>query len=403
MAHYISKDFVHQGCGLILNPDEVWNFIPYSVQKNIKKAIRNNVRIEKVSGNSDDIEILRLMWYDYNDPNMPTNLNENEFMFIAYNEENEAIGAVILLPVGNHLFLNNLAGSKKGKSLGIQDYLLWHCVNYFKDSVFKYIDVGVSYRPMLYNFFKKWQTIAYPVIFNKPEYTIKISDKPFNTSIYKNPTENYEFEALELLKKLFQSEKITFIPNKLYAESILNELGFEVINNSLNFFDNKIETPFYIELNRLFSVQFGCILVNLEINDSDIWNKFHCLDVYKRQFTFSTIYQEINTFEKLIEKRIENYKKFEDYFLIEDISAVSKDMNIPEFFYFYHHLNEKYHNKLIEFEIQHFYDEKKAIIGLPVHQNISMEQIEYIYAIFRGILNLCSEWEHTDNYKEFKI
>jgi len=75
-------------------------------------------------------------------------------MYIAYNNLNEAIGVIILLPVGNHLFLNNLAGNTKGKELRIQDYLLWYCVNAFKDSGYKYIDVGVSFRTSLYEFFK---------------------------------------------------------------------------------------------------------------------------------------------------------------------------------------------------------------------------------------------------------
>ena len=400
MAHYISKDFVHQGCGLILNPDEVWNYIPYSVQKNIKKAIRNNIIVKKVSGNKDDIEILKQMWYDYDDPNMPTALSDNEYMFLAYLDE-EAIGAVILLPIGNHLFLNNLAGSKLGKTYGIQDYLLWHCVNYFKDSNFKYIDVGVSYRPMLYKFFKKWQTISYPVIFNKPENLISISANPFNPSQYHIPKSNLEAESIDLLKKLLNTAQITFIPNKHYAESILNELGFSAINNTFNFYNKKNDTPYFIELNKLFSVQFGCLLVNVEISDSDIWNKFHCLDVYKRQFTYSAIHSELVKFDGIIKKREENYNSFKEYFLLEDIFPILKNEAIAEYFYFLHHLNDKYHNKLNEFEIKHYYDEN-GIIGLPIHQNISESQIEYIYAIFRGILNLCSEWEHTDNYQEYK-
>jgi len=184
MSGYISKDFVHRGCGLLLKPEEVWEEIPYSVQKNIKKAQTNNVKIEKVSGAQSDIEVLKSMWYDPEDPNMPNRLSGNEFMFIAYNSRNIPVGAVILLPVGNHLFLNNLAGNEEGKALRVQDYLLWHCVNYFQDSNFKYIDVGVSYRQTLYDFFRKWQTISYPVIFNVPTYSYDTALNPFNLNHY---------------------------------------------------------------------------------------------------------------------------------------------------------------------------------------------------------------------------
>ncbi len=402
MAHYISKDFVHYGCGLILEPDKVWELIPYSVQKNIKKAIRNHVRIEKVIGSKEDIEVLKSMWYDYDDPNMPYQLSVDDYMFIAYNGMNEPIGAVILLPVGNHLFLNNLAGNAKGKALGIQDYLLWHTVNFFKDSRFKYIDVGVSYRQMLYNFFKKWQTISYPVIFNKPESVIKISDKPFVPQLYTIPSDNEELSTT-LLKEIFDTPKITFVPNIQFAETILTLLEYEVINSTFDYKNAKKNKPYIIDLTRLFTVQFGAIIVNLEINDTDMWNKFHCLDVYKRKFVLNAIYNEINNLSVSIENRKRNYLQFENYFLIEDILPILNEQFIYEYFYFSHNLNDKYHRKLVEFEIEHKYNQANSIIGLPVHQNLSYNHIEYIYAIFRGILNLCSEWEHTDNYKEIKI
>ena len=153
---YIGKDIIHQGCGLPLNAELVWDSIPHSVRKGIKKAERNDVKIRKVAGTPEDIKVLVDIWYDPEDPNMPTQLTDQEFMFIA-EHEGKPIGAVILLPVGNHLFLNNLAGSPDGKKLHIQDFLLWHCVKYFETSRFRYIDVGVSYRPSLYKFFTKWK------------------------------------------------------------------------------------------------------------------------------------------------------------------------------------------------------------------------------------------------------
>ena len=70
-------------------------------------------------------------------------------------------------------------------------------------------------------------------------------------------------------------------------------------------------------------------------------------------------------------------------------------------FVFEHEQNQRYSAKLTEFGINHFYDNDKTV-GLPIHQELSSSQIEYLYAIFRGVLNLCSEWEHTDKYDNYK-
>lgn len=401
MSGYISKDFVHRGCGLLLKPEEVWEEIPYSVQKNIKKAQTNNVKIEKVSGTQSDIEVLKSMWYDPEDPNMPNRLSDNEFMFIAYNTRNIPVGAVILLPVGNHLFLNNLAGNEEGKALRVQDYLLWHCVNYFEDSNFKYIDVGVSYRQTLYDFFRKWRTISYPVIFNVPKYGYDIALNPFNLNHYNSEiNEDNIKRSQKLLTSILKGKKFTFVPDMDEAGKIMTRLGYEFAENTFNFTDSSSEKPYAVDLTKLFSVQFGVLIVNLSIDDKSLWNQHRALDPFKRDLIYTNITGELEELNVLIALRKRNIDTLDNYFELEGIKSHRKDEIIPSAYYFINDFNSRYHTKLQEFGISHYFDRVSNEIGLPVHQNLSKFQFEYLYAIFRGVLNLCSEWVHTDVYSD---
>lgn len=399
---YIGKDVVHDGCGLPFSPKRVWDNIPYSVQKGIKKAEKNNVRIEKVIGNSEDIEILKGMWYDPNDPNMPRELRECDYMFIAFLGE-VAIGATILLPVGNHLFLNNLAGSPRGKELHIQDYLLWHCVNYFENTEFKYIDVGVSFRPSLYNFFKKWRVESYPIIFNPPSIPLTINDYPFLPHLYHRDFKNTLEESCELISKLAKCSEWTFFPSEEYARKLVTSPDG---NYTFRFPDIKANDLCYINLYQLFNVQFGTLVFGKKLTDQEMWNNYGCLDVFKREYTLKAMYDELLNAEEYYRKRINNYNYLVDLFSYEDIYA-EKHINEQEifisYFYFIHERNSRYSSVLNDFSIKHYYNKSNNIIGLPVHQNLTNSQLDYVYGIFRGVLNLCSEWEHTDIYDKYKI
>lgn len=397
---YVSKDFVHEGCGLPLQPVLVWKSIPYSVQKNIKKAEKNDVRIQKVNGDEEDIRILQSMWYDPEDPNMPNKLNDAQHMFIAYDKHNEPIGATILLPVGNHLFLNNLAGNRKGKDLRVQDFLLWHCVNYFEESRFKYIDVGVSYRPSLYRFFKKWKVWSYPVIFNVPKEKVDIPYYPFTSQNYIRDNSRTFEDTLKYLKEKYKFDSITFVPNIEYAEKIVKDHNSEFTDNSFTFTKNRESSIYVIDLKKIFSVQFGCLIVGLDVNDKDMWNKYGCLDVFKREFALTAIYDELLSIDILIGKRKANYEILRNYFELEDIEPEPLKYAIPDLFYFKHEQNLSYSAKLKEFQIDHIIE--NSTIGIPLHQNLTLYQLEYLYAVFRGVLNLCSEWEHTDKYDKYK-
>lgn len=399
MAGYISKDFIHYGCGLILDPEKVWDIVPYSVQKNIKKAIRANIRIEQKSGLKEDLAILQNMWYDPSDPNLPSKLNEDDIMYIAYIDE-MPIGSMIMLPVGNHLFLNNLAANSLGKENRVQDYLLWHAVNNLKDSKYSYIDVGVSYRKNLYDFFKKWQTFSYPVIFNKPKLNNSISLTPFEKYIDNDENKDNYKESDELLRILFNNREFTFVPNLEIADNICNLNNRDYKNVTFNISEIDDRKWYIIDLPQIFSVQFGAIIVNTFIDDKNLWNDYRSQDIFKREFVYNTINSELKNLEEIKNKRQSNYNYLKQYFEIDNINPIEKNEEILSAFYFSDSNIKRFSDKLSEFDIEHYFDEYINIIGLPVHQNLSKSQLDLIYAIYRGVLNLCSEWVHTDYYSD---
>jgi hypothetical protein len=81
---------------------------------------------------------------------------------------------------------------------------------------------------------------------------------------------------------------------------------------------------------------------------------------------------------------------------------VRKKEIVPSAYYFKSDYNDRYSLKLDEFGITHYYNRDLNEIGIPVHQNLDKLHIEYLYAIYRGVLNLCSEWIHTDVYVDLK-
>lgn len=402
MSGYISKDFAHIGAGLPFEPERVWKGVPYSVRKNINRAISEQLSAERVAGEPEHIETLRAMWYDPEDPNMPAKLSDKEYMFIANDRSGNPIGATILLPVGNHLFLNNLAGSVEGKRMRVQDFLLWHIVNYFKGSAFKYLDVGVSYRPSLYRFFSKWRVISYPVIFNKPELNLRIKKEPFTDASFTcRSNEDVAIKTIQKIKELTGISEITFVPDEKHVRIIYESIGDEFNDRTFHFPNLPLDGISAVDLRSIFPVQFGWLLFGRDITDTNMWNEYHCLDLFKRNLVLTQIYDYIDNIVDIIKQRNKNFLQFKTLFSLDDIVPLETDENIKSLFYFANELNPKYHSKLVDFEIEHCFDVKTNAIGLPIHQNLNEEHINYIYGIFRGVLNLCSDWEHTDKYGSF--
>lgn len=402
MRKYIGKDYVHEGCGLLLDEEKAWEGIAYASRKNIKKAESAGVQVQKVSGTPEEMEILRKMWYEPNDPNLPAYLREGDHMFIAFDKDSTPIGCCVLLETGNHLFLNNLAGTPSGKELRVQDYLLWHSVKHFSGSKYKYIDVGVSYRKSLYRFFEKWKVVGYPVIFYKPEFAPSITINPFYAAFYSHERNEQKMAvAMKKLEQLTGTKQFTFVPNGTHALNILKGLNHKPQVATFHF--PQVGTqPCFVDLPAVFPVQFGTLIFNVNLTDEDLWNKYGCLDFFKRELIFTRLANELDHLDSIIDARKRNWQALHKMFSLEDLYVEPLSEHIPKFFRFQSPMNKRFSEKLNEFAVEHFHDPATTTVGLPIHQNLNQNHMEYVYGIYRGVLNLCSEWVHTDKVASYK-
>jgi len=389
MSNYIGKDFIHYGCGLEINSEVVLSSIPRSSKKNIKKAETSDIIVTNVIGTAEELEDLRGIWYYYDDPNFPQ-YDKNNLVYMAYLNE-ELIGGAILVPVGNHLFLNNLMASAVGKKYQLQGYLLWYIVNNLITSRFKYIDVGVSYRFNLYSFFKKWATFHYPVIFNPPKIGPHIKFTPFKS------IENLTNAKVnnDIINSFFKNRPFTIVPDINYANTIAEKESI-IINRTIDEFTSPIKHDLepieIIDLTELLPLQFGAVVVGMEVSPERLWEKYACYDHYKTEYIKKYISKDSKLYEGIKEQRRHVYELFNNYFSQEDVTIIHTSKFITGFEFSCKDI-KLLSKRYTRFKVAHKLTSSTLIF--PCHQNISEVDVEYIYAIYRGYLNLCSEWEST--------
>lgn len=247
---YTSKDFVIQGSMLRLDPEEAWEQIDKRVRTAIRKARAYNPRIIKMQGTAD--EIRRFYPFCPNNHDLPEKLLPGQHMYFAYlensprpftgaqnsqdgvakfsdafehvgmvseKERGELVGGIVVTELGDRLYLHFHAATEKGKKHNVPSLLLWHIVEEFQSSRFKYLDVGASYRPGLQNYFQSFATSIYPIIMHPPEYTPKIMINPLENDHAEgyHYQENNSESGVRLLSEHFGGREYTFFPRGMYA------------------------------------------------------------------------------------------------------------------------------------------------------------------------------------------
>lgn len=382
---YIGKDIIHWGFGLELNPKTAIDKISYASRKHVKKFANLDVQVKKCQGTPEELTTMKSIWYFPDDPNFPQKLGKKDIMYLAYDKD-ELLGGVILIPVGGHLFLNNLAASEKGKKLQIQSYLLWHVVNEYADGEYTYIDVGVSYRPNLYRFFRNWATFTYPVIFHPPQIRPRVSFQVFQSM---RETEMPEINE-DKINAFCKNNKYTIVPDVAHAREIAKTLG-----------RNFTEPPFpqaddgrlqVVDLTRCIPIQYGALLVGIELSEQDLWQEYACFDFVKTKFIKHQLSHASNSRESILKKRKKIFSSYERHFAGEDVSLQAND-DWYSAAIFTGGFVEQFAKACKKFAVGHKFVRDRLL--LPCHQNVSVKDVEYVYAIYRGVLNLCSEWTPT--------
>lgn len=474
LNYYHGKDVVHQGCLLKLDSTYSWEKINSKIRNKIRSAKKLSVDIKRASGSEDDIKAFRAIWFDPEDVTIPNSLSEDEIMYMAY-LDNELVGGLILTPSSpTVLYMHNLGANVEGKKNNIPALLLWHAVEELETSSYEYIDVGVSFRPALYTFFKNWQTDSYSIIFTPPFIRPDIRLTPFGNNdmtVYKGERaknaekviEQYFGETYTILPraihcikailkhldlrkadsvaiyKTFDNQYITrcvtdpieyFCPftreitDTTKAVIVIHEFGFPykqikklkqecerrgipLIEDCAWSYGGMIDAETKIgtvgdyaiySLTKVFPMQYGGILKGLAINDEDNWNNFQMLDYFKREIIIDQLSREVLRIDEINRSRRENWAYlaklfrqdgFEVYGDLEDQGIypgafLVRPGDLQAVF-------ERY--ETFGVETGRYYPED--VLFMPVHQGLSKEQLDYMYGVFRGKLNLSSNYQRN--------
>lgn len=391
---YIGKDYIHEGCGLLLDPEAAWPLLAHATRKNINRAREHTIRISRRPGTPADLEALRSIWYDPEDPNLPDELAVDDIFILAHDADDNVLGACLLLPVGNHLFLNNLAGSAAGRKIAIQERLLWHCVESLSGQGYTYIDVGVSYRQSLYRFFRKFQTISYPVIFNPPAVPPVIRPWPATFAHRLDADPTLADTGRARLQDLLGERSFTFVPDREWAEAILRDRRMPLADVTTWLPDLATDRRIgFVELHRVFPVAFGALLIGVDLPDQTLWDDYGCLDFYKRDAVYQQLARHLPELPNIVQARRANWRHLADRFALDGLRPRAVSDPIIETCAIRTDFDEEYAARLVRFGIE--VECRADGIHLPVHQGLSVDELDYLYGIYRGVLNLCSEWTKT--------
>jgi hypothetical protein len=210
-VQYIGKDVLTQGSLLHLNRKTAWERLRSRAKQGIRKAQRAGIRVVE----SRDLELMARVWY--NPDTLCATLEPEQKMYLAYVGD-DLCGGIIVTPVtATTLFYHYGGTNELGRQIEANSYLFWHIVEQFEHSEFKYLDVGVSFRPALQHYFQKYCTQPYPIVFRAPreEARPRIALGPFTTPDL-DWEEQQQVAINTVLSEYFEAE-FTYLPDWEFA------------------------------------------------------------------------------------------------------------------------------------------------------------------------------------------
>ncbi|WP_428261288.1 hypothetical protein [Haliangium sp.] len=410
---YIGKDIIHYGCAAAFDPDELWACMPRHARKNVRKAERAGVLVGRIAGTADELAALRRIWYLPDDPNFPTELGPDDLAFAA-TLDGDLLGGAILVPVGRHLFLNNLTADARGKALQVQSFLLWRIVNELAGGAWRYLDIGVSYRPNLYRFFCSFATSRYPIIFHPPALRPTIRFAPYHGLIAADALPDDPVAA----RAFCRGRPYTLVPDIDWARRIARALAAkpdaaEAAPGTVDPIAGGAEAPItdapiagavevaaptaadrleLVDLTHLLPIPYGALLVGVALSPETLWERFGCYDFVKTAWLERALAAPAHRPEAVAAARDAVHGRYLAAFGDEDLRIAAADGFITGFRFRHQDaaaLAERY--RRFGVEVERTGDQ----LALPCHQHLGDAEVEYVYAIYRGFLNLCSEWTPT--------
>lgn len=213
---YISKDFVIEGSFLRLDDKQkAWEEIDGRMRTAIRKAQKAGAVIRKTGRSQAEIDVWRP--FCLNPDDIPPILTERYHPYVA-EFRGEIVAAILVVEIGEKLFMLCHASTPEAKEQNIPSLLLWHIVEECTGGRFSRFDVGASYRPNLQTFFSGWRTEGYPMIMKPPELAPVLNLTPFDTAALgeESPAE-WKRTVDRALEEKFQGKVFTFFPRAMYA------------------------------------------------------------------------------------------------------------------------------------------------------------------------------------------
>lgn len=189
-----------------------------------------------------------------------------------------------------------------------------------------------------------------------------------------------------------------------HLDQALNH-GLPVIELCLDSFDSLVGTQrigtfgdfAVFDFTRIFPMQFGALLVGKYYEDQEVWDRFACLDVDKRNEVREQLGLYWDTRPQLNSRRKELWSEFHELFRLVGMEPVLPldDTAIPSAFLFRAlpmYPPRAIQERLRQFGITAEIDEKEGWVALPCHQLITPQHRDYIFGAYRGMMNPCVDY-----------
>jgi hypothetical protein len=187
-------------------------------------------------------------------------------------------------------------------------------------------------------------------------------------------------------------------------EEVLNH-GLPVIEISLGSLDSSVGDQrvgsfgdlAVFDFTQIFPMQFGAILTGRYFEDQEVWDRFGCLDVDKRNEVREQLGIHWQSRPEINTRRRELWSEYLDLFHLVGMEPIHQldDNTYPSAFVF--RTLSQYPPKAIQERLERFgisveIDEREGWVALPCHQLITPQHRDYIFGAYRGMMNPCVDY-----------
>jgi hypothetical protein len=155
---------------------------------------------------------------------------------------------------------------------------------------------------------------------------------------------------------------------------------------------------------RWFPMQYGAALVGEYFPDKIVWDRFHCLDVTKRNVVRELLQVHWPQRESYLDGRRVNWNRYAELFGLLGMKPADTT-SAPSPFAFLLRAELPYDaatvcERLKEFGVSSEIDTRDQVIALPCHAGLTPAHMDYVFGAFRGMVNPCHTFVRHDPDKE---